>query len=230
MKLNSKIDVRAAKKRFSKTGRVQITDILDVPSAEKLHGILVDKTAWMLNYNLGDEVVCRELQDFRSMTTRSVKKILNQMYEAASTGAFQYVRHSRGVKPDPVNCLPIDPGLIEYFDFLESKDVTDLIKKITGKAVTLTGVAAQWYKPENFQTKGSDTPEETLGFALILAKSWVADWGGNTIFYDDDGTISEVFVPAYNSLELFDGKTHRSISDITNFSREFRVSVAGSYS
>jgi len=47
MKLNKKIDIKAAKKRFSKTGRVQIPDILEPAAAEMVHSVLVDKTAWM---------------------------------------------------------------------------------------------------------------------------------------------------------------------------------------
>ncbi len=230
MNLNKKIDIKAAKKRFSKTGRVQIPDILDPAAAETVHSVLVDKTAWMLTYNLGSEVIWREMQEFRSMTSRSVKKIVNKMYEAASTGGFQFVRHGRGEVQDPANTLPLDAGLIDAFKFLESKEMTDFLKKVTGKSVNLKTVEAQWYKPENFQTRGSDMPEATLGFVLLMAKNWVADWGGNTYFYDDEGGISEIFVPKFNSLEIFEGKAPRSITDVAQYSTEYRVSIAGSYS
>lgn len=230
MNLNKKIDLKAAKKQFSKTRRVQIPDILDPAAAETLNSVLVDKTAWMLNYNLGSEVIWREMQEFRSMTSRSVKKIVNKMYEAASTGGFQFVRHGRGEDQNPVNTLPLDPGLIDAFKFLKSKEMTDFLKKVTGKPVKLKTVEAQWYKPENFQTRGSDMPEATLGFVLLMAKNWVADWGGNTYFYDDEGRISEIFVPKFNSLEIFEGKAPRSITDVSQFSKDYRVSIAGSYS
>lgn len=230
MNLNKKIDIKAAKKQFSKTRRVQIPDILDPAAAETLHSVLVEKTAWMLKYNLGEEIVWREMQEFRSMTSRSVKKIVNKMYEAASTGGFQFVRHGRGEDQNPANTLPLDPGLIEAFKFLDSKEMTDFLKKVTGKSVNLKTVEAQWYKPENFQTRGSDMPEATLGFVLLMAKNWVADWGGNTYFYDDEGRISEIFVPKFNSLEIFEGKAPRSITDVSQFSKDYRVSIAGSYS
>lgn len=230
MNLNKKIDLKAAKKQFSKTKRVQIPDILDPAAAETLNSVLVEKTAWMLNYNLGSEVIWREMQEFRSMTSRSVKKIVNKMYEAASTGGFQFVRHGRGEDQNPVNTLPLDPGLIDAFKFLKSKEMTDFLKKVTGKSVNLKTVEAQWYKPENFQTRGSDMPEATLGFVLLMAKNWVADWGGNTYFYDDEGGISEIFVPKFNSLEIFEGKAPRSITDVSQFSKDYRVSIAGSYS
>ena len=98
------------------------------------------------------------------------------------------------------------------------------------KSVNLKTVEAQWYKPENFQTRGSDMPEATLGFVLLMAKNWVADWCGNTYFYDDEGGISEIFVPKFNSLEIFEGKAPRSITDVAQYSTEYRVSIAGSYS
>lgn len=230
MNLNKKIDIKAAKKQFSKTRRVQIPDILDPAAAKTLNSVLVDKTAWMLNYNLGSEVIWREMQEFRSMTSRSVKKIVNKMYETASTGGFQFVRHGRGEDQNPANTLPLDPGLIDAFKFLDSKEMTDFLKKVTGKSVKLKTVEAQWYKPENFQTRGSDMPEATLGFVLLMAKNWVADWGGNTYFYDDEGGISEIFVPKFNSLEIFEGKAPRSITDVAQYSTEYRVSIAGSYS
>jgi len=170
------------------------------------------------------------MQEFKSMTSRSVKKIVNKMYAAASTGGFQFVRHGRGEVQNPANTLPLNPGLVDAFKFLDSKEMTGFLKKVTGKSVKLKTVEAQWYKSENFQTRGSDMPEATLGVVLLMAKNWVADWGGNTYFYDDKGEISEIFVPKFNSLEIFEGKAPRSITDVVQYSTEYRVSIAGSYS
>lgn len=229
MKLNPKLDTKKLAKEFSGAGRVQITDFLDAAAAEALHTVLAERTGWLVTFNNGEKVVWKEIREFSTMTGRRLKEMVNRIYGNAAAGKFQYIRHARPEDQNPASIRPLDPGLIEAFKFLKSKNIAGFLKNVTGLSVKSATPEAQWYKNDNFQTRGSDGPGAALGFSLSLSKNWNPDWGGNTFVYDDAGGVAEVFVPAFNSLELYDARVARSITSVTTLAREHRLSITGTF-
>lgn len=230
--LNKTLDAKKLAASFAKTKRLQIPNFLAPAAAENIHTILVQKTVWLLTFNDGDKTVWKDVKEFKTIVGRRLRTMINTIYGNATAGRFQYFRYARGLDEDPLNIRPLNPGLTEMLQFLDSKTMTGFLTALTGKAVKDAATEAQWYRNDNFQTTGTGEvkgQKRVLGFALNLSKNWNADWGGNTLFSDAGGKIVETYVPQFNSLEVFEVPTAHSVSSVTGFAGEFRLSIAGYY-
>jgi Rps23 Pro-64 3,4-dihydroxylase Tpa1-like proline 4-hydroxylase len=77
---------------------------------------------------------------------------------------------------------------------------------------------AEWFQ-------GSDCVriENVLG----LSKAWHPDWGGLLQFYEEDGTPGDAWIPHFNCLNLFDIRHIHSVTYVTPFAGEPRLSLTG---
>jgi len=231
--LNKKLDAKQLAKTFKETGRLQIHDFLDPKAAEEIYTALTVNTPWQITYNQGKKANWINLKDLEAKIGRRLREMTETIFNAAAKGEFQYVRYGRLLKENQTGMLPLDQVLVDTYDFFNSKEMNGFIKAVTGAAVKEADAEAHWYQNDNFQSKGDGLEaggKPLVGFCLNMARDWLPDWGGTTFFYDQDGGVEEVFVPRFNSLELFALPASHSITLVAPFASKFRVSISGTFS
>jgi Rps23 Pro-64 3,4-dihydroxylase Tpa1-like proline 4-hydroxylase len=62
---------------------------------------------------------------------------------------------------------------------------------------------------------------------MSFTRNWHPDWGGLLQYYDDDGTPRDTWAPLFNSMTLFDVRHIHSVTFVTPFSTQPRLSLTG---
>jgi len=231
--LSKKLDTKKLAKAFKETGRLQIPDFLEPKAAEEVFSALTLKTPWQITYNEGKRAKWLDPKDVEVKIGRRIREMTNMIFESAAKGDFQYVRNARLLKENQTGMRPLEQTLVDAYDFLTGKEILGLIKAVTGAAVKRADAEAHWYQNDHFQSRGDGREtggKPLVGFSLNMARDWLAEWGGNTFFYGKGGDIEEVFVPAFNTLEIFSIPASHSIGLVAPFAQKFRVSITGTFS
>jgi Rps23 Pro-64 3,4-dihydroxylase Tpa1-like proline 4-hydroxylase len=121
--------------------------------------------------------------------------------------------------------------LHSVFEFLNSEEMLGFISEVTGQK-DLKSASAQYtrYTPGHFLTRHRDDVTEEkrrIAYVLAFSKEWHPDWGGLLQFYEDDGTARDAWVPEFNSIALFDVRHVHSVSYVTPFTKQPRISLTG---
>ena len=121
--------------------------------------------------------------------------------------------------------------LHQMFDFVNSDEMLSFISTITGQT-DLTGADAQFtrYTSGQFLTRHKDdiTREgRRIAYVMGFSEDWHPDWGGLLQFFENNGTPRDAWIPAFNSLSLFDVRHVHSVTYVTPFTRRPRLSLTG---
>ncbi|MDH5433653.1 MAG: 2OG-Fe(II) oxygenase, partial [Gammaproteobacteria bacterium] len=184
------------------------------------------------HFVIDDKYQSKSQQELAKLSPQEAKNINNIVFNAASKGIgflYEGYLHTR-IKLD----IPITEELTflhQMFDFIKSETVLDVIKQITEDS-SLSGAEPQYtrFKPGHFLTRHLDiVPEQArkYAFVLSLSKSWHPDWGGLLQFYSKGGTPRDAWTPQFNTLSLFDVSHIHSVTYVTPFAAEQRISLTG---
>lgn len=228
LKLNKKLDAKAAAKEYKKAGRVRLTDVLDKASAETMFGLLRDHCIWDWTYRDGTKlkkISGRELND-------KIQRRQREFYDKVYSQARNNSQHLFFTCPLTFNRDGVEPPpLTEVETFFKSDEFRDLIRQIAGrKDGDLIDTQARWFNRDQFQTDNFDWIDESdnaLMFDLSLAAGWRTDWGGLLQFLDGDGNIEEVWQAGFNSLDVIALPCRRAVSYVPPYMGSFHLGVTG---
>ena len=222
-------DLAALREAFAATGRIEIPDLLAPAQAESLRNRLVARDDWLLGLNAGERVYEIPPAGARAMTAEQWRELDTMVANAARRG-FQYRYESIRVSDDPDARDPVDP-LAGFVSFMSSRPVLDLIADITGiDDLEFADGQATAYRSGHFLTRHDDDvagKRRRAAYVFGLSPDWRAEWGGLLMFHRTDGNIAEAFSPAMGALRLFAVPVTHSVSYVTPFAPEPRLSVTG---
>lgn len=123
------------------------------------------------------------------------------------------------------------PILAKLFEQLNSDETLQKIRDITG-VTSLVSANAQVtsYTPGQFLTRHNDVNEKEgrrIAYVISLTKQWHPDWGGLLQFFMGDGTPTQAYSPVFNSMMLFDVRHPHSVTYVTPFAQQPRLSITG---
>jgi SM-20-related protein len=223
-------DIDRIKAIFRATGRVEIRGFLVPDQAEKLRASLLQRDDWALVLNAGDHVYEIERRRLAEMTAPQLAELDKRVIEAGRQG-FQYRYESIRVSDDDFARIERDSLLDRFVRFMSSRPVLDFLSEITDNHLPeFADGQATAYAPGHFLTSHDDDiagKGRHAAYVLGLAPVWRAEWGGLLMFHGDDGNIEEAFVPAMGALRLFSVPQLHSVSYVTPFAPEPRLSVTG---
>lgn len=214
---------------FAAAGRVEIRDLLAPGQAKHLRAQLNERTDWRLVLNAGERVYEIPRAGIEAMTAEQKGELDERLANTARHG-FQYryetIRvHDRQAAGDTADLLA------GFVAFMSSRPVLDLVARITGIAeLDFADGQATAYGPGDFLTRHDDNvtgKRRRAAYVFGLSPDWRAEWGGLLMFHRDDGNIAEAFVPAMGALRLFAVPVQHSVSYVTPFAPEPRLSVTG---
>ena len=229
--LNPNLDIDALASEYSRDDRLRIENLLDPAFAERLHTACRDDVPYEFICHLdGNNVVIPE-DEMRQMSQDEQNKLGKQMVDEASRGVGFFYSGYQMVRAQTDTDDPKLAFLHSMFDFVNSKELLSVIATITGQS-ELVGADAHYtrYAPGQYLTRHKDDIKREgrrIAYVMGFSKNWHPDWGGLLQFFEDDGTPRDFWIPTFNSLVLFDVRHVHSVSYVTPFAKEQRLSLTG---
>jgi len=213
--LNPRLTAESYVEEFRMKGRVQIRDLLTESSARTLLHKLQNETRWTVTFNDGK----REFEVEQYDPTLRVR-LTHAAWDRART-SFQYIYERYALswnrEPNP-ELSPYYSGVVE---FLNAPDFLDLMRAVTGiPEIAWTDGQATLYKPGDFLTAHDDDSKlakRLIAYVLNMTSVWRSDMGGVLQFIDDNGNITEGYVPAFNVLNIFRVPARHAVTAVTPF-------------
>lgn len=146
--------------------------------------------------------------------------------DAAKGQGFVYdgLRLGEGAGPEALEALHVA---------LNGEAVLGRIARMTGERVTRANAQLTRYRPGHYLTRHRDDPEgesRKLAYVLSLTRAWHPDQGGLLMFYTDEGTPRDAWVPGFGTLSLFGVRHVHAVTVVAPFAPAPRLSVTGWFS
>lgn len=227
--LNPSLDRRALAEEFAIDQRICIDNVLRVEVAERVRAICAEKLSFDYVYFLDGAVRLSAEQEMASLDAEKKALISKSLMQNATHG-IGYLYCGRVMKEGRI---PTGDAafLYDVFRYLNSPDMLQFVADITGRK-DLERADAQYtrYSAGQYLTRHRDDIEGTtrrLAYVFGFTRRWHPDWGGLLQFYEDDGTPRDAWMPAFNRLSLFDIRHVHSVTYVTPFAGETRLSLTG---
>jgi SM-20-related protein len=232
--INPSLDVGALANEFKTDRRLMVHNFLQADIAERMRSACKQHVPFSRHYVLNNMYHSKTAVEMDNLTQQDKESINKQVFSAASQGVgFIYEGYfKREIKTDPNSVANLELAFLhQVFDYLSSEEVLSTIKQITGNQ-DIIGAEPQYtrYAPGHFLTRHLDVipgHARRYAFVLGLTKGWHPDWGGLLQFYEQDGTPRNAWIPQFNVLSLFDVSHIHSVTYVTPFAAEQRLSLTG---
>jgi Rps23 Pro-64 3,4-dihydroxylase Tpa1-like proline 4-hydroxylase len=228
-RLSDRIDWDASKHRFSRRGRVEIDDFLASGQADAVRRHLLARDGWTLVMNAGAKVyeMTREAHGDMNAAQRAE---LDRLIVNAGREGFQYRYETLRVPDDDRIANPSDL-LTGFVAFMSSPEVLERLGYILGHdSAGFADGQATSYGEGHFLTRHDDEAagkHRRAAYVFSLTPAWRPEWGGLLMFHGDDGHVEEAFGPRMGALRLFSVPQPHSVSYVTPFAPEPRLSITG---
>lgn len=227
-RLSDRIDWDALKRQFARHRRVEVVGLLADGQAEALRAHLLARQDWTLVMNAGKKIY-EMTRAAHAALEPDQRRDLDRLIVAAGREGFQY-RYETIRAPDGGDAAAADP-VARFVAFLSSPTVRERLAHVLGNsAATFADGQATSYGAGHFLTRhDDDVPGKSRQAAYVfsLAPAWRAEWGGLLMFHGSDGHIEESFAPRMGALRLFAVPQQHSVSYVTPFAPEARLSITG---
>lgn len=231
LKINQSLDAEVLAQSFAKNQRIQVNNFLEPDCANDIYQCLTQETPWLVGYrDTGKDYLVTE-DHLKNMPPQDMQAMMGRVLGQAQN-EFQFIYCSYPLMDEGLRRKNPDLYSYNWVDFANSEPLLEFIRTVTGLK-SLVGADAQgtWYRRNQFLTLHNDYDPSDDGkrvaYVLSMARNWRPDWGGFLQFYDDNNNIVEGFMPAFNSLSMFETPQNHSVSYVTPFCGDRRVSITG---
>lgn len=228
--LNPALDRKALAKEFRRDQRIRIRSVLRPEVADRIRLACAEKVPFDYVYFAGDAVRVVGERDMASMAASSKAQLSQELMKNATRG-IGYLYCGYVMNESRANAGGDLAFLYEVFEYLNSPELLGFIAEVTGRD-DLVRADAQYtrYSAGQYLTRHRDVIEgkaRRLAYVFGFTRNWHPDWGGLLQFYEDDGTPRDAWAPEFNCLSLFDIRHVHSVSYVTPFAGEARLSLTG---
>lgn len=225
---NSNLNEAALADAFAQAGRVQIRDVMNADAAERVADVL-HALPWRMAFNSGGRVHEVPAERIGLLTGEQRANIEAEVNDGARRG-FQFWYHYFPIV-EPYFQSPDRGPLAPLFEWLNSAQVLDLVRQVTGLAdIRWADAHAAMYAPGQFLNNHDDRKphvERRAAYVLNLTREWRNDWGGYLQFFDASGNVTGAFKPGFNVLNMFAVPQEHSVGMISPYAQGNRYSVTG---
>jgi Rps23 Pro-64 3,4-dihydroxylase Tpa1-like proline 4-hydroxylase len=230
--LNPALDPAGAAEHFARQGRVQVRDVLDAESADRLSECLLRKVPWSFTYYDDQGAAVIEHANLSKLSPQDMQSLQRRVFNHA-TGGFGYAyglyHMDASARPTTDACAPIH----EFFEFLQSPQMMDLVRTVIGdQTPVMVDAQATQFGPGNFLSYHNDLMPKAnrrCAYVFNITRNWRPDWGGYLQFFDERGNGSDAFMPNFNALNLFRVPQPHAVTYVPPFARGVRQAVSGWY-
>lgn len=231
VELDPALDRKLIRDLFARTQRVHIPGILTRACAERIYRCLTAETPWQLHMNEGGKHFDAADEQIQAMPEANRVLLLEAVHRNAARRQFQCLYNSFPIYDAYHAERHRDLYLMRVYEFLNSGPFLEFARYVTGAAsITMADAQATLYRPGHFLTQHDDREDgkqRVAAYVFNFTHDWRADWGGVLQFIDQDGHVSEGYLPVFNALNLFLVPRAHSVSYVTPFAQGGRYSITG---
>ncbi|HLU06978.1 MAG TPA: 2OG-Fe(II) oxygenase family protein [Woeseiaceae bacterium] len=228
--LNPTLNRNALADEFRRDQRIRIRNVLLPEVAERVREICAEKLAFDYVYFLDDAIRLSSEQEMASLDAARKAQISQALMQNATRGVG-YLYCSFLMNESRSSMREDQRLLYDFYKYLSSPEMLGFISEVSGRRDLLRADAQYTrYSAGQYLTRHRDDvqgQERRLAYVFGFTKRWHPDWGGLLQFYSDDGTPRDAWVPEFNCLSLFDTRHVHSVSYVTPFAGEARLSMTG---
>lgn len=225
--INQSLDVEALRLAYLSKGHVRLNAFVDDKSARSLAAHLDQRQDWKKIINSGDKIFEIDRQTAQQMPKVKQEALDSAVHQAARFD-FQFRYNAIRVAEDRES--PAVHILDSFVDFINSRQVTDLVRHITAEPdIDFADGQATRYEAGDFLTAHDDMvsgKNRRAAYVFGLTRNWRTEWGGLLLLHGDNGRVSGV-APGFNSLDLFRVPLLHSVTFVAPFAASERTSVTG---
>jgi Rps23 Pro-64 3,4-dihydroxylase Tpa1-like proline 4-hydroxylase len=225
----SALQAPGLQQRLQQTGRVQIEHFLQPEFATALAQAAAAAT-FRLSVNSGEKSMDLALDELSQLTAEQQQQMTSLIHQGAKQG-FQYCFDTCRLSDLALDGqLPAGP-LLAFYQAMNSPAFLAALRQFSADPrLDFCDAQITRYRPGHFLTMHDDGvahKHRRLAFVMNLTLNWRADWGGLLLFPAGEGRISEGFVPAFNTLNLFTVPQPHLVSLVAPFADASRISITG---
>jgi SM-20-related protein len=227
--LNPALDWAALADIYRRDQRICIDGILQRGVAERIRAICAEKVPYDYVYYLDGASHVRSEVEMRQTTPAQKSRISQALMQNATLGiGFLYCSYMLNRRRDAAEELAF---LYEVFEYLNSEEMLEFVRRVSGRA-DLVRADGQYtrYSAGQYLTRHCDDVDgqaRRLAYVFGFTRNWHPDWGGLLQFFEEDGTPRDAWMPAFNRLALLDTRHLHSVTYVTPFAGEARLSLTG---
>ena len=221
---NKDLDIDQLAKDFAVDNRLRIKNVFDPAFAEATAGLLETGTSYATILTIGGQGRVLAPSEIAALNPDQQQELHTSILRDAAAGVgYFYNGHQI---PESRN-----QKLRDFLSFVNAPQSIEFIRKLTGSdEITHADGQATQYHAGHFLTRHSDNIQgESRRFAYVFGftRNWHPDWGGLLQFYEPDGTPRDAWLPAFNTLSIFDVRHIHSVTYVTPFASGMRHSITG---
>ncbi|HEX6860094.1 MAG TPA: 2OG-Fe(II) oxygenase family protein [Caulobacteraceae bacterium] len=219
----------ALAERLARTGRVQIPGFFDALTAQRFLDEARERTSFQTVTTNSKGHVDLPAAWIETLTAPQKAEFGKAVQESATT-RFQYLYDNYPMW-DLAQAGKLTGPWAELLDFLNGEDFLAFARAFTGEErIAFADGQVTRYRRGHFLTTHDDGIEEKnryFAYVLNLTPAWRIDWGGLLMFHSPEGHVAEAFTPAFGALNLLRVPAPHSVSQVSLFARDDRISVTG---
>jgi SM-20-related protein len=224
--LNPALDRALFAAEFARHGRVQIPQLLNRESAQRVYSCLAEETPYSLIFNDGEKQL-----EYRDLTPQQRQDHTRAAWRRVGPSAFQFLYEQHILSTNGETYADRGHYWASVTDFLNGPQFLGLAREVTGMPdIAFADAQASLYRAGHFLTSHGDeskTVKRRAAYVLSLTPSWRPEWGGLLEFIDKDGHIEAGYVPNFNSLRLFRVPINHYVSCVAPYAMAGRYSITG---
>lgn len=230
IQINPALDPEKLQHALRKKGRIQVPEFFTAETAGYLHKLLIEHKHWYLAYNQGANYYESSMEQLNALNPQQRQKFMGSIYRRAQT-QFQYVFNQYYItQAIELNEHPGDP-MHQMHGFVNSPETIEFMRVLTGdRSVQKADSYASMYMPGHFLTAHDDRHDKhdrVAAYVFSMTRGWEKNWGGHLAFFDENGNISEAFMPSFNTMNLFLVPQLHSVQLVAPFAGANRTSFLG---
>ncbi len=228
--INTRHDPEDLNGIYRKTGRLQVKNFFPTNVADELFGLISQNQTWFTAYNEGENYFEIPHSGMAKMTPPQRQQFWHKIQKGARDG-FQYFFDQYYMTEAIMNGREEGHALHQMHDFVNSDEFLNFMRTLTGvEEIDRSDSFASRYMPGHFLTTHTDThanENRVAAYTISMTRNWMPDWGGNLIFYGEDGNINGGFTPTFNTLNIFTVPQLHAVSQVAPFAGGPRFSFLG---
>ena len=228
--INQGLDIELHRKILTANRRVQIRGFLQEEVANSIRQCLQSDVPWTLAYRVGGRSTTVDRSEYALMDDDQVMHLLREASVNAK-GDYGFAYETYMMVKSYLEKL--DEGLLLHriLELLNSEQFLGFARAVTGiPGIRRVNAQATRYRAGHFLRMHDDADHaegRLVAYVINMTPSWHPDWGGLLHFMQEDGAISEVLFPFWNSMNLFLVPQLHFVSGVMPYAESDRLSITG---
>lgn len=229
-RINPDLDPADLAKLYAAKNRMQVRDFFEQEAADEIFQILRTKTPWGMCFNVGEKVIELHPEQIAAHTPADQQRIAQQVEQGARNG-YQFRYHYFPLLASYFNPAVNDMPLFRVFEFINSPPFMEFLRTLTGKheAVWVDAQATLFRAGDflKYHTDEAPSQRRVAAYVLNFTPGWGRDWGGLLQFFGPDYDVEQAYRPLFNALNVFSVPMDHSVSMVSSYVRNHRISITG---